>query len=462
MFTPTQKNIVQPQLTIGQPNDKYEQEADGVADLVMRMPASEIPPVRRKCEKCEEEGLQMKPLKQPITPILQKQEEEEEMMQMKGYGNEETISSGLESSLQQSKGNGQSLDASTNQLMSRGIGADFSNVKVHTDSNAIQMNQQLNAKAFTNGSDIYFNRGEYQPDTSKGKRLLAHELTHVVQQSSDNRPGSNLISRNFNKQISRWHAPGNIATSDKATDTLANLAHKVSGDQRDWRCIWIRKMKNILKKDADDYYKYISIGDEFDVSNLKATSGVSATIVFQGADTYLQAINAIYGGGVINPSNPFVNELETLSNHGETPIHNLTLVGHSNPFQMWGDNAKFIPGNHNPELPLPNGFQASIKAGPKRCWFTRNATVKFVGCTSEELAKTMSKKFLRKGAAAYGTNKWLCEKQITFNVNPTPVWGLFAEPGAPPCPAVATTNWLLSPADLNSAGGLWKRKKGQL
>ena len=176
-------NVIQPKLKIGQPNDRYEQEADQVADQVMKMPVLEIPPVQRKCKACEEEELQMKPLKQPTTPILQKQEEEEEMMQMKGYGNEETISSGLESSLQQSKGSGQNLDAFTQSQMSRGIGADFSNVKVHTDSNAIQMNQQLNAKAFTNGSDIYFNQGQYNPQSSEGKHLLAHELTHVVQQS---------------------------------------------------------------------------------------------------------------------------------------------------------------------------------------------------------------------------------------------------------------------------------------
>ena len=172
MFTQDQKNIIQPKLTIGQPNDKYEQEADAVADQVMRMPASEIPSVQRKCDKCEEEELQMKPQERSISTIQQKSKGENKQMQ------------GLQSSLQQSKGGGKALDASTNQLMSRGIGADFSNVKIHTDSNAIQMNQQLNAKAFTNGSDIYFNQGQYNTQSSEGKHLLAHELTHVVQQRS--------------------------------------------------------------------------------------------------------------------------------------------------------------------------------------------------------------------------------------------------------------------------------------
>jgi ABC-type phosphate/phosphonate transport system substrate-binding protein len=63
------------------------------------------------------------------------------------------------------------------------IGADFGSVRVHTGSEAVQMNRELNAQAFTNGSDIYFGAGKYSPSSSDGKRLLAHELTHVVQQT---------------------------------------------------------------------------------------------------------------------------------------------------------------------------------------------------------------------------------------------------------------------------------------
>jgi len=185
MFQSTRRNSVQTKLKIGQPNDRFEQEADQVADQVMRMPAAQIPTIQRKCEACEEEELQMKPIETAITPIIQKHEEEEEMLQMKGFGNDKTLQSTVESSLQQSKGSGQNIDVATQSFMSRGIGADFSNVKIHTDSNAIQMNRQLNAKAFTNGSDIYFNQGQYNPKSSEGKHLLAHELTHVVQQTGN-------------------------------------------------------------------------------------------------------------------------------------------------------------------------------------------------------------------------------------------------------------------------------------
>ena len=60
--------------------------------------------------------------------------------------------------------------------------ADFSGVRVHTDASAVQMNAQISAQAFTHGNDIYFNSGKYNPDTGSGKHLLAHELTHTIQQ----------------------------------------------------------------------------------------------------------------------------------------------------------------------------------------------------------------------------------------------------------------------------------------
>jgi len=103
--------------------------------------------------------------------------------------------------LNRSKGGGASLSTSTNGFMSQAFGNDFSNVRVHTDSNAVQMNQGLNARAFTHGSNIYFNKGEYQPESSDGKRLLAHELTHVVQQEEGGIK-KNTQKKQFNQKIS--------------------------------------------------------------------------------------------------------------------------------------------------------------------------------------------------------------------------------------------------------------------
>jgi hypothetical protein len=68
--------------------------------------------------------------------------------------------------------------------MEAGLGADFSDVRVHHDGAAAASAQAVNAKAYTVGNDVVFNRGAYQPDTGEGRHTLAHELTHVVQQRS--------------------------------------------------------------------------------------------------------------------------------------------------------------------------------------------------------------------------------------------------------------------------------------
>jgi hypothetical protein len=88
----------------------------------------------------------------------------------------------LASQLNSSKGGGQPLPKDTLSSMGQAFGTDFSNVRVHTGSRAQEMSQSIQAKAFTHGSDIYFNRGQYNPGSTEGKRLLGHELTHVVQQ----------------------------------------------------------------------------------------------------------------------------------------------------------------------------------------------------------------------------------------------------------------------------------------
>lgn len=104
----------------------------------------------------------------------------------KGEGAFETMPE-FQSQLQSSKGGGQSLDTSTRNKMESKMGADFSGVKIHTGNNAHSMNEGVNAKAFAHGNDIYFKQGEYDPRSNAGKELLAHELTHTVQQKNGER-----------------------------------------------------------------------------------------------------------------------------------------------------------------------------------------------------------------------------------------------------------------------------------
>jgi len=91
----------------------------------------------------------------------------------------------VERAIESSRGGGQSLDSGLRTSMGQSLNADFSGVRVHTDSGADGLNRSLSAKAFTTGSDIYFRQGEYNPGSSSGRELLAHELTHVVQQNPD-------------------------------------------------------------------------------------------------------------------------------------------------------------------------------------------------------------------------------------------------------------------------------------
>ena len=88
----------------------------------------------------------------------------------------------LESQLSQSKGGGSPLDPGTQQFMESRFAQDFSGVRVHTNASAVQMNQQIQAQAFTHGQDIYFGAGKFDTGSTPGKQLLAHELTHTVQQ----------------------------------------------------------------------------------------------------------------------------------------------------------------------------------------------------------------------------------------------------------------------------------------
>jgi hypothetical protein len=161
-----ESGALQTKLTVGKPNNIYEQEADQVAKQVMQMPD---PEVSRKSE--HEVSLQAM------------QEEEEQILQTKsGSGETPDVGSDIESSIYSRKGGGQPLPEKDRSFMERRFGIDFSGVRVHTGREAVQINRELNAQAFTHGGDIYFGAGRYSPGTSDGKTLLAHELTHVVQQ----------------------------------------------------------------------------------------------------------------------------------------------------------------------------------------------------------------------------------------------------------------------------------------
>ncbi|TDD96001.1 eCIS core domain-containing protein [Flavobacterium cellulosilyticum] len=176
------KPAIQKKLNIGSADDSYEVEADNMANNVMRINEPSHQNVtqtgallQRKCAHCEEEEkLQRKPLAECITPLIQRSSNSE---------SEGNASSHIENQINNSKGGGSNLDNETKSFMENRFGTDFSDVKIHTGSQAVQMSRELNAQAFTVGNAIYFNEGKFNPSSDAGKHLLAHELTHTVQQS---------------------------------------------------------------------------------------------------------------------------------------------------------------------------------------------------------------------------------------------------------------------------------------
>ncbi|MBL8058571.1 MAG: DUF4157 domain-containing protein [Anaerolineales bacterium] len=239
------QRLVQAKLTVGPVNDAYEQEADRVAEQVMNAPAQpaaqrmgeeeeavqskplaagisrlaqrsaaeedELQSKRLQRSGAEEDELQSKALQRSgaeedelQSKALQRSGAEEDELQSKalqrlGAEEDELQSKALvqrrgdgsfdagaavEERLAARAGAGSPLPEATRGVMEERFGADFSGVRVHTDSEAGQISQDLSAQAFTHGGDVYFNAGKYDPGSADGQRLLAHELTHVVQQGA--------------------------------------------------------------------------------------------------------------------------------------------------------------------------------------------------------------------------------------------------------------------------------------
>lgn len=202
--------FIQPKLTINQPIDIYEQEADAVADKVMRMPAATetaplffqpkplpVAPIQRKCGDCEleeklqrkkadeeEKSLQLKPEKEFDKQRKCAHCEEQEKLQRKGNNDQPSTASSQTENYINNLSGGKSLNPGDKNFFKSRMGYDFSGVKIHNDSSANQSAKNVKALAYTHGNNIIFNSGQYQPHTDEGKKLLAHELMHVVQQNS--------------------------------------------------------------------------------------------------------------------------------------------------------------------------------------------------------------------------------------------------------------------------------------
>jgi hypothetical protein len=182
------RTAIQRKLVVNEPGDQYEQEADRVAEQVMRMPEPGVPQprtslhavsvVQRKCAQCEEEEkLQRKCAKC----------EEEEKLQRKEAG---TVAQGMTAPpivREALNSSGQPLEAATRAYMEPRFQYDFSQVRIHKDAKAVESARAVRALAYTVGPNIVFGTGQYAPGSTTGRQLIAHELTHVIQQATHGR-----------------------------------------------------------------------------------------------------------------------------------------------------------------------------------------------------------------------------------------------------------------------------------
>lgn len=172
---------LQAKLKVGNANDRCEQEADRVADRVMATPTATsvvgavsggITPLTAQCREEEEEE----------ETVQLKEEQEDELQAKAGPNFKGRVPASVEGAIRSSKGGGAPLKPVVQAQMEGRFGVDFSAVRLHSDTTAVQMNRAIGAQAFTHGSHIYFNSGKLDQQGSAGRHLLAHELTHVVQQ----------------------------------------------------------------------------------------------------------------------------------------------------------------------------------------------------------------------------------------------------------------------------------------
>jgi len=229
---------IQAKLEVNQPDDEFEREAEAAASVVMRMPDDALfdasvapvsqPRVQRMSASAmdllqreqaphghdEEERKRLKKEKDAAETKLSKktvEHEEKKLGHEKKKEDDATkvqtkrasqrvphVTPELESTIERSRGAGSPLHHDTRQLFEQGFGRDLGHVRIHSDAHAAQTSHELSAQAFTTNRDIYFAAGRYQPATTQGRMLLAHELAHTLQQS----PGPSLTSKGSSARIS--------------------------------------------------------------------------------------------------------------------------------------------------------------------------------------------------------------------------------------------------------------------
>ena len=420
------KQVIQRKPIVGTVDNPFERQAD--YGQLMCMPE---PQVGRQVEE-DEEDVQAKPISEQITPLFQRQEEEEEepiqtkllsvqhpsfiQRQVEEVEEEEPVQAKFatpeipkiqrqeepeedEESIQTKKISGQSSEvtpeiaSNINALREGGgqpllktvrdffeprFGYDFSDVRLHTDYHAAETAQVIKARAFTVGKNVVFGAGQYSPDTIKGKRLLAHELTHTIQQSQSstfNSSNNNKLKRdqaqsflnNYltdqlkveNKQginfIQRLVPSGGASTSASSHDivsftmTPGLIARELS------------PRGNVAGYNEGVEFEF-RLGSNAIPSNFAIVQLVRGSMTYRDSTGSLQFVNVRLHGGVrpFRYSNWVVDSLNTNPEFGNSRTPPLTIGSGSTD---WGDEPGISPGALGAELPVPTRFKVWFRTG---------------------------------------------------------------------------------------------------
>jgi hypothetical protein len=289
---------VQAKLKLSNPSDPYEREADRVADRVVNQHSASSPikssgdaQVQRSCQQCQED----------------------ELVQRKSHHSSPSSDSGFSASSELH--GGKSMAAQHRSYYESAFGHDFSQVKVFTGADAHDSAQSISAKAYTQGTNIVFAKGEYQPDTQQGKKLLAHELTHVVQQrdmiqrfTTEDCPQDaiDIISETIPRSIAMLEYAIEKLNEDPVNATVQRHFANHFGAYAGWR--------NYIARSKLEAVLSIMQGGEIDYECEEDCSDAPSTVAYVLAPSIL--------GGDVHLCLPWLRS-ESLNERAESFIHEL-------------------------------------------------------------------------------------------------------------------------------------------
>jgi hypothetical protein len=281
----------QAKLTISAPDDPCEHEADQVADQVMRIPE---PVVQHACPACVADG----------SPCPKCREEKRAAIPRKADDTGDMAGASVSERFLCSLGPGQPLDAATLGFMESRFGQDFSQVRLHTNARAAESAGAVNALAYTVGRDVVFRAGRYTPGSIEGRKLLAHELVHVLQQrSASDSEGAEPSISSTDERSKREAKRSSLTLEGVARHSAVSPTRLPMGVARLQRQIYGPPVATGAGADFDQYLLQFSALEQAAISegySFNDRITVFRKLYYDSASTVKTYAGAVVGGGAFN------------------------------------------------------------------------------------------------------------------------------------------------------------------